>query len=54
VEYGDLGVHNAHSGIVIKQCALERDLSLWEAGDRTEVGEKGLTLRCVIRTPSVL
>jgi len=30
---------------VLKQCALERDLSLWEAGDMTEVGEKGLTLR---------
>ncbi|QRV86003.1 ABC transporter transmembrane region [Ceratobasidium sp. AG-Ba] len=29
---------------VISQCALERDLSLFEAGDQTEVGEKGLTL----------
>ncbi|EJC97738.1 P-loop containing nucleoside triphosphate hydrolase protein [Fomitiporia mediterranea MF3/22] len=29
---------------VISQCALERDLALWEAGDLTEVGEKGLTL----------
>lgn len=29
---------------VIYQCALERDLELFEAGDRTEVGEKGLTL----------
>ncbi|KAH8113755.1 P-loop containing nucleoside triphosphate hydrolase protein [Phellopilus nigrolimitatus] len=29
---------------VLKQCALERDLGLWEAGDLTEVGEKGLTL----------
>ncbi|KAF4617689.1 hypothetical protein D9613_006261 [Agrocybe pediades] len=29
---------------VIKQCALERDLELFEAGDATEVGEKGLTL----------
>ncbi|KIJ68833.1 hypothetical protein HYDPIDRAFT_173463 [Hydnomerulius pinastri MD-312] len=29
---------------VIYQCALERDLQLFEAGDRTEVGEKGLTL----------
>jgi ABC-type multidrug transport system fused ATPase/permease subunit len=26
------------------QCALEPDLALFEAGDRTEVGEKGLTL----------
>lgn len=29
---------------VIKQCGLERDISLFEAGDKTEVGEKGLTL----------
>ncbi|TFK92734.1 P-loop containing nucleoside triphosphate hydrolase protein [Polyporus arcularius HHB13444] len=29
---------------VIMQCALERDLSLFEAGDQTEVGEKGITL----------
>jgi len=33
------------SFLVILQCALERDLSLFEAGDKTEVGEKGLTLR---------
>ena len=32
---------------VIEQCGLKRDLELFEAGDRTEVGEKGLTLRCV-------
>jgi hypothetical protein len=32
--------------IVIYQCGLTRDLSLFEAGDATEVGEKGLTLRC--------
>ncbi|KAF8963033.1 multidrug resistance-associated ABC transporter [Flammula alnicola] len=30
---------------VIRQCALEKDLELFEAGDQTEVGEKGLTLR---------
>ncbi|KAJ4501458.1 P-loop containing nucleoside triphosphate hydrolase protein [Lentinula lateritia] len=30
---------------VLYQCGLERDLSLFEAGDMTEVGEKGLTLR---------
>ena len=30
---------------VIEQCALERDLALFEAGDKTEVGEKGITLR---------
>lgn len=31
--------------LVIYQCALTRDLSLFEAGDTTEVGEKGITLR---------
>ncbi|KAH8986104.1 hypothetical protein EDB92DRAFT_1818416 [Lactarius akahatsu] len=30
---------------VIYQCGLQRDLSLFDAGDKTEVGEKGLTLR---------
>ncbi|KAJ7646982.1 P-loop containing nucleoside triphosphate hydrolase protein [Roridomyces roridus] len=29
---------------VLYQCALERDLELFDAGDQTEVGEKGLTL----------
>ncbi|KAF9564162.1 P-loop containing nucleoside triphosphate hydrolase protein [Agrocybe pediades] len=29
---------------VIRQCALERDLELLDAGDHTEVGERGLTL----------
>ncbi|KAH9886265.1 P-loop containing nucleoside triphosphate hydrolase protein [Cubamyces lactineus] len=29
---------------VIYQCALRRDLSLFEAGDQTEVGERGITL----------
>ncbi|KAE9403973.1 P-loop containing nucleoside triphosphate hydrolase protein [Gymnopus androsaceus JB14] len=29
---------------VLHQCALLRDLTLFEAGDMTEVGEKGLTL----------
>ncbi|KAJ7187905.1 P-loop containing nucleoside triphosphate hydrolase protein, partial [Mycena filopes] len=29
---------------VLYQCCLERDLELWDAGDATEVGEKGLTL----------
>ena len=29
---------------MIYQCGLTRDLSLFEAGDETEVGEKGLTL----------
>jgi hypothetical protein len=30
---------------VIYQCALEQDLSMFDAGDMTEVGEKGITLR---------
>ncbi|KAF5311665.1 hypothetical protein D9611_009497 [Ephemerocybe angulata] len=29
---------------VLYQCALEQDLELFEAGDQTEVGERGLTL----------
>lgn len=29
---------------VIFQCALNRDLKLFDAGDQTDVGEKGLTL----------
>jgi hypothetical protein len=29
---------------VLYQCSLERDLELFDAGDATEVGEKGLTL----------
>jgi len=33
---------------VIRQCALERDLELFEAGDATEVGERGLTLRYIL------
>ncbi|KAI0258771.1 hypothetical protein BC834DRAFT_974833 [Gloeopeniophorella convolvens] len=31
-------------GRLIYQCGLEQDLALFEAGDLTEVGEKGLTL----------
>ena len=38
---------------VIYQCGLKRDLSLLEAGDATEVGEKGLTLRYVTLTPQL-
>ncbi|KAI0080055.1 P-loop containing nucleoside triphosphate hydrolase protein [Panus rudis PR-1116 ss-1] len=30
---------------VIEQCALRYDLNLFSAGDKTEVGEKGITLR---------
>ncbi|KAJ3716918.1 hypothetical protein C8R42DRAFT_587922 [Lentinula raphanica] len=33
-----------HYKKVVYQCALERDLSLFAAGDQTEIGEKGLTL----------
>lgn len=33
---------------VIDQCGLRRDLELLDDGDLTEVGEKGLTLRCVL------
>ena len=29
---------------VLHQCALKRDLDLFDAGDATEVGEKGVTL----------
>jgi hypothetical protein len=32
---------------VIHQCGLKRDLTLFDAGDLTEIGEKGLTLRWV-------
>ena len=30
---------------VLEQCALKPDLELFDAGDQTEVGEKGITLR---------
>lgn len=36
---------------VLSQCALEKDLELFEAGDNTEVGEKGITLRCFVLCP---
>lgn len=32
---------------MIEQCALKTDLELFDAGDETEVGEKGITLRYV-------
>jgi hypothetical protein len=32
---------------VLYQCALVQDIGMFEAGDATEVGEKGLTLRSV-------
>ena len=36
---------------VIHQCALKRDLELFDAGDKTEIGERGLTLRLVELNP---
>ncbi|CAE7138909.1 unnamed protein product [Rhizoctonia solani] len=36
---------------VLAQCALDKDLVLFDAGDQTEVGEKGLTLRQVKYAP---
>lgn len=30
---------------VLQQCALKPDIARFEAGDMSEVGEKGLTLR---------
>ncbi|KAG0697813.1 hypothetical protein DFH29DRAFT_984146 [Suillus ampliporus] len=39
---------------VLHQCALERDLTLFEAGDKTEVGEKGLTLRTIYSSAQTL
>ncbi|KAG2160129.1 uncharacterized protein EDB93DRAFT_1113551 [Suillus bovinus] len=39
---------------VLYQCALERDLTLFEAGDQTEVGEKGLTLRAIYSSANIL
>jgi ABC-type multidrug transport system fused ATPase/permease subunit len=37
---------------VVHQCGLERDFSLFESGDATEIGEKGLNLRSAIRSKS--
>lgn len=34
---------------VLYQCALLPDLELFSAGDRTEIGERGVTLRQVHR-----
>lgn len=41
-------VQYAHCLVVIEQCALKRDIALFDAGDETEVGEKGITLRYAI------
>jgi ABC-type nitrate/sulfonate/bicarbonate transport system ATPase subunit len=37
-------IRNTDRPAVLHQCNLERDLSLFDAGDLTDVGEKGLTL----------
>ncbi|KAF6747842.1 multidrug resistance-associated ABC transporter [Ephemerocybe angulata] len=39
---------------VLYQCALEQDLELFEAGDQTEVGERGLTLRAIYSRAEVI
>lgn len=36
--------NQARYDAVIKECALERDLEILDAGDATEIGEKGITL----------
>lgn len=36
--------HGLFTRSAIHQCALARDLTLFDAGDHTEVGERGLTL----------
>ncbi|THH32259.1 hypothetical protein EUX98_g1936 [Antrodiella citrinella] len=38
------GYDEARYNTVIEACALTRDLEIFEAGDMTEVGEKGITL----------
>ncbi|PPR04710.1 hypothetical protein CVT24_011832 [Panaeolus cyanescens] len=43
--FSEIGAMALNMHIVISQCALKRDLELFEAGDNTEVGERGLTLR---------
>jgi len=40
-------VFSRASHAVLYQCALEQDMAMFEAGDQTEVGERGLTLRFV-------
>ena len=39
-----LPYHEARYVQVVKMCALEKDLDMFEDGDLTEIGEKGLTL----------
>ncbi|CAG8497498.1 9417_t:CDS:10 [Paraglomus brasilianum] len=39
-----LPYHEARYVQVVKMCALEKDLEMFEDGDLTEIGEKGLTL----------
>ena len=52
-EHHDKGLHQVSSydltqlkvTTVIYQCDLEHNLTLFDTGDETKVGEKGLTLR---------
>ena len=45
-----MGIDSHTMGLaVIYQCGLTRDLALFDAGDQTEVGEKGITLRYAVR-----
>ncbi|KAG2149655.1 P-loop containing nucleoside triphosphate hydrolase protein [Suillus cothurnatus] len=39
-----LGFNEERYHTVVDACALERDLAVFEAGDMTEIGEKGITL----------
>ena len=34
---------------VVRACALTQDLEMLPQGDRTEIGEKGINLRCAAR-----
>ncbi|KAF8899072.1 hypothetical protein BD779DRAFT_1781441 [Infundibulicybe gibba] len=38
------GFHEARYMMVLEACALNRDLEIFDAGDMTEIGEKGITL----------
>ncbi|KAG2046103.1 hypothetical protein BDR06DRAFT_831248, partial [Suillus hirtellus] len=39
-----LGFDEARCHAVVEACALERELVVFEAGEMTEIGEKGITL----------
>lgn len=44
ITFGAEEIDEARYAKVIHQCCLERDLELFAAGDRTEVGERGQNL----------